>query len=374
MKNKKIGILNFHYSTHNYGAVLQAGAINNSLKDLGYDVEQINYIPHENKLSFYALRRILAKVKSKIENREKNKDLSKVKNSVVFENFREKWLNVSSDNPITDSELKNLATRYFAVIVGSDQVWRPSMTQESALRYFLDFVSPKTRRISYAASFGVDYWKPALIPFFTKRVKYELNKFYAISVREDSGVKICKEISGVEAEHVLDPTLLVGREYFDTVINQGSKRLSDNECTGICYYKIDMPPSFTSAIETLSKVSGRRLNNIYYSEENGFLSVENWLSSIKNSHLMVTDSFHCVCFSLLFNKPFIYLPNDGRGMSRIHSLLGKLGLEFLICHDVKDINSVYVKSQKINYDEVNLALSREREKSKLFLKKSLSHE
>ena len=91
-----------------------------------------------------------------------------------------------------------------AVIVGSDQVWRKGYNDDRKSNFFLDFITnKKTKKIAYAASFGVDFW--GYSPQETKRYSELIKKFDGISVREDSGQKLCKEYLGVEATHVLDP-------------------------------------------------------------------------------------------------------------------------------------------------------------------------
>ncbi|MFT5813072.1 MAG: hypothetical protein ACJA0H_000098 [Francisellaceae bacterium] len=369
-RTNKIGLLNFHYSTHNYGAVLQAAALKHFFDKNGYEAEQINFIPKKQFFSLYRLRYEIGTLKNNLLTKDKNQDLSKIKNNYVFEEFRQKWINTSSNKPInTHKQLVKIKDEYSAIVVGSDQVWRPSMTQDYGLEYFLSFAGNKTKRISYAASFGVDYWKSGLIPFMKSRAKSELKKFTAISVRENSGVDICRDHFDVKAEHVLDPTLLIGREFFDTIIDSHPKKHS---VASICYYKIDMPQSFVDALNFFAEDVGSSTTNIYYSDDNGFLPVHEWLSLIRDSKVIITDSFHCVCFSILFNRPFIYIPNEGRGMTRIQSILSELGLEELICKDITKINAYFPLSKDINYISVNEKLSNLREKSEKFITASLT--
>jgi hypothetical protein len=369
-RTNKIGLLNFHYSTHNYGAVLQAAALKHFFDKNGYESEQIDFIPKERIISLYRLRHEIGKLKNNLLSKDKNKDITKVKNSSVFEEFRREWIYSSTNKPITThNQLTKIKHKYFAIVVGSDQVWRPSMTQDYGLLYFLSFAGNNTKRISYAASFGVDYWKSGLVPCMKSRAKSELKKFTAISVRENSGVEICREHFDVRAEHVLDPTLLIGQEFFDTIIDSHPKK---NTEASICYYKIDMPQSFVDALDCFAEEVGSSITNIYYSEANGFLSVHEWLSLIRNSKVIITDSFHCVCFSILFNRPFIYIPNEGRGMTRIESILGELGLEELVCKDITKINAYFTLSKEINYISVNEKLSVLRKKSEKFLTASLT--
>jgi hypothetical protein len=371
MKRKnQIGLLNFHYSTHNYGAVLQAAALKHFFDKNNLSAEQINFIPKERTLSLYRLRFGLGKLKSYLLKKDKNKDLGQIKNSQVFEEFRQDWIYTPSNTPIRNhKDLLKIKDKYSVIVVGSDQVWRPSMTQDYGLAYFLNFAGLNTKRISYAASFGVDYWRSGLVPFMKLRAKLALKKFAAISVREDSGVDICREQFNVNAAHVLDPTLLIGRSFFDDIINKYPK---ESYNSSICYYKIDMPQSFVDSLDAFGEKIKCSVRNIYYSEFDGFMPVHEWLSLIRNSEVVITDSFHCVCFSILFNKPFIYIPNKGRGMTRIQSLLGSLGLDMLICEDMSNINDFFEISKNIDYKRVNGELEVLRERSQDFLLKSIA--
>lgn len=311
---KKIGILNFHYSNYNYGAVLQASALTSVVKDLGYDVEHINFIPlpsFKKKLKIYSLW-----ILRQLGLRKKAAPNPVVLNSKVFEVFRNEWIKCTSS---TYSNIKNLAKtrdQYGAVIVGSDQVWRPEYTGEHALAYFLSFVDSKCLRISYAASFGVDYWKEPKIKGLTLTIKEELEKFNSISVREKSGVTLCEDIFKVKAQHVLDPTLLVGKLFFEDIINKSDCR---DKIADIVYYKLDLDSDFLDDIRKISEKLNYTDENIYYSYSNGkyyYHSVADWLKNIKDSKLVITDSFHCVCLSILFEKQFIYSANEARGITR----------------------------------------------------------
>src|SRR5690606_28300563 len=157
---------------------------------------------------------------------------------------------------------------YVAFIVGSDQVWRPKMyvNSEDSYAYFLEFVPDYVPRISYAASFGVDKWERKANDKLTERVKESLKRFSSISVREESGVSICRDYFGVASTHVLDPTLLVGRNYFEDIIkdeNFGAVK------AGIAYYKLDTDESFLREIDSLADSIGQEVENIYYKEVAG---------------------------------------------------------------------------------------------------------
>ncbi|WP_338883815.1 polysaccharide pyruvyl transferase family protein [Xenorhabdus sp. TH1] len=373
---KKVGVLNFQYSDHNYGAVLQAVALEGILHKVCEDVEHINFIPDAKKnrtfreriivtLEFLRLKKILLKIlKKKIIIKKK------VQGSEVFELFREKHLTRSKTyNSIYD--LKNVASTYDVVIVGSDQVWRPRMYSDlsQVQVYFLSFVSEQTKKISYAASFGVDQWEYKKKDNVTHLVYEYLHKFDSVSVREDTGVAICKNLFKVDATHVLDPTLLIGRSFFDNIIGD----LQTRDTGLISYYKLDLNETFLSGVEHVSQMMKCKPCNIYYKSMSGknyeYYPVVDWLKKIRDSSLIITDSFHCVCFSILFSKNFYCCLNEERGASRLESLLSDLELKDRLISE-EDLGKL--KSfEDIDYSRVEGILSKKRESSMDFLIKAL---
>ena len=131
----------------------------------------------------------------------------------IVRNFREynsKFLKLTKKIQNT-KDFKNLNNEFDTFIVGSDQVWRTVWLKEKSLHYFFDFVNDDKKKIAYAASFGVDYWEGT--PELTEKIKPLIKKFDYISVREESGIDICKNTFGIDnAVCVLDPTLMISRE------------------------------------------------------------------------------------------------------------------------------------------------------------------
>lgn len=370
---KKIGLLNFHYSNNNYGAVLQATALNKAVEMLGYEVETIDFTP-EVRAQPKSVKNRVGDILRLLGLKAKRPKVKPMENEHVFEDFRCKWLPRSKKKYCNFSDLNTISTEYSTVIVGSDQVWRPVMTQEFALAYFLSFVPESCKRVSYAASFGIDYWEEKNIRTSTANVVKEIEKFHAISVREDSGVEICKNVFNVNAEHVLDPTLLVGRPFFEETLkhNKVSQHPSD-----IVYYKLDVNDQFLSQLKLIEKQLNYGSEDIYYSKVDGkyfFTPVAQWLVKLRDSKLIISDSFHCICFAIIFEKEFIYYPNVERGMSRLESLLKSMGLEDRICRDQDLLNNLKDSYliKKIDYTLVNRKLEDSREASFTFLKNAIS--
>lgn len=367
MKNRKVGILNFHYSTVNYGAVLQAAALEDFVRRLGYDVEHINYIPQEDyELIFDRLKYELKCLIKKITRIE-------LPNS-VFDDFRAKYIN-ETNKIVRRKKLSLISDNYSSVIVGSDQVWRSEYTVNDTEVYFLNFLGSNTKRISYAASFGTGNWVSSDKHILkskkelTESVQKLINEFNFISVRESSGVEICKNTFSVNAEHVLDPTLLNGADFFYNIIeNRCTKNYHDRNA--IVYYKLDQDECFVDYIKYLERELSSDSYDLYRDNEGNFREVEEWLTRIHHSELVVTDSFHCICLAILFEKEFIYYPNNhNRGMDRLTSLLSMLNIEGRIYGiDVKENT---LPEKRLNYKVISNRLSELREFSKSYLLNAL---
>lgn len=372
---KKVGILNYQYSDRNYGAVLQAAALHWYIdKKINITSEHINFIPDSFYPSFnLKIKVFLGDILRRYGLKRPLLNHYIFKNPSVFEDFRCQWI------PRTDKTFKNIDELakykfdYTHVIVGSDQVWRPSYTENAASIFFLSFVKPEVKRISYAASFGNDYWELSKSDPLTKEIKKEIDLFDSISVREDSGLNICREIFEVDdAHHVLDPTLLCGREFFDKILDDKLESINNN----IVHYKLELDDKFSNLLESLSKKNKLTIANIYYRKEKNnyyYLSVEDWVNEIKCSQLVVTDSFHCICLAIIYEKDFLYYPNDDRGLSRIQSLFTALNINGRIYNDNKIAPEVYFNSlDKINYADVNERLEELRMFSSNFINNALS--
>ncbi|MEW5250958.1 polysaccharide pyruvyl transferase family protein [Microbulbifer sp. 2201CG32-9] len=341
-KVQNIGILNLQHGNHNYGAVLQAYALETVVKKMGFDVETIDFRNKKSAIKFY--------IKNCIRN-------INGKNDTVFERFRSRNMVLSRIYPHSKSLYK---TNYDAVIVGSDQVWRPEYTAPNPGSYFLDFCTTNCRRISYAASFGRDRWESNRE--LTGKVIAEVSRFHAVSVREFSGKTICENIFGVNAEQVLDPTLLAGADTFYHLLDWKAKKNS------IAVYKLDKDEIFYSDVRRLSSRLNLQITELY--DKSNYMEVNKWLTEIYNSRLVITDSFHCVCFCILFNIDFICIANRDRGTTRLKSLLMTLEISGRFVERISDINLQHILG-KIDFNLSNKRLSELRKTSTNFLAEAL---
>ena len=243
-----------------------------------------------------------------------------------------------------------------AIIVGSDQVWRPLYNkhiEDSFLEFAPDF---KGVKIAYAASFGVDKWE--FSEDQTKRCSSLAKQFDAISVREDSGVILCQKYLGVDAKSVLDPTLLVKEDNYLALC----KNTPVNKDNFIAVYCIDITDERKKLINNASKKLEMPVI-IFSANRNVELTIEEWLAMFRDASYIITDSFHGTVFSVIFKKPFLTIVNEGRGTSRFKSLLSNLGLSYRM--DMKSF------SEEIDWNSVDHKLIEYRNESIQFLKSSL---
>ncbi|MBB3332571.1 hypothetical protein BDK63_003469 [Halomonas campaniensis] len=355
---KKVAILNFQYSTHNYGAVLQAAALEHICRRLGHEVQHLDYMAKQRVTFKGRVGQALRKLGLR-----KTPSHSRVANEEAFESFREMFISRTKKirNP---SEFSSVAKGFDIVIVGSDQVWRPAFAKDT-IGFFLGHVPDGVDRVSYAASFGTASWEKSGDAVLTDQVSKELKRFKAISCREESGVEICRDVFGVEAEHVLDPLLLVGDEFFESVISNPPECSAEN----IVYYKLDSTPDFQEDLLRIASEGGDVPVNIYLKDSltPEYREVADWLALIRNAEVVVTDSFHCICLSLRFGKEVIFCPNEHRGQARLDSLFKQL--EISVEPLGIDVETPMFKLSRS--DRFNEALDKERKKALTFLSGAL---
>jgi hypothetical protein len=219
---------------------------------------------------------------------------------------------------------------YDAFVVGSDQVWRPEYNSNLS-NMFLDFTKGwNVRRLAYAASFGVDSWSADAD--ITERCKQFLKQFDFVSVRESSGIKLCKDLFDVEAEHLLDPTLLLTKEdYFSLLHLDKVPKSKGNLLVYILDYNEDKKKLIQQIVDRFHLVPFRVNSDV---EDYGLDDInkriqppaEQWLRGFYDADYVVTDSFHACVFSIIFGKPFVVYANNRRGTTRFESLLRQFSL------------------------------------------------
>ncbi len=263
-----------------------------------------------------------------------------------------------------------------AWVVGSDQVWRADYARDVATLpfFFLDFLPEELRRrsVAYAASFGRDEWMGTAEE--TARCRELLRQFKAVSVREESGVRICREIFGVEAVQMPDPTLLLERREYEGLMGELPSHWGREPY--VAAYVLDETPEALRALQLVSGQLGLAVRHLMPRATAGCLreclplAVPQWLRALGEAECVVTDSFHGCVFSMLFHKPFVCLGNERRGAARFESLLRTFGLEGRLVAEPEQVAACMQES--VDWVAVEAQLAGDRERGLAFLCEHLS--
>ena len=351
----------------NYGGILQAYALQRVLQDMGHDAVYIEWCPynfHFASLKIYLWRFLL---KLKWLGRRRIVVFSDVDYYRIY-----KKINKFAKNNITILPLSYLREQDVdALIVGSDQIWRPVYIENIADAYLGFAKEWDVRRIAYAASFGVADWSE-YSEEQTQVCRELIKKFDAVSVREDSGVDLCRNYLGVDAQHVLDPTMLVDIKHYIRHINSCKKRYPECMCLA---YILDEADDKLAVLNSVAKCQGyniRQWKNIDIPNIKN-PTVEEWLKGFHDAEFVFTDSFHGCVFSIIFNKPFIAFGNEGRGMARFDSLLKMFGLEELLITSSDQFTPELVDRAILRFSDnsIQQRLNELRRESYEFLKSAL---
>ena len=354
----------------NYGGILQNYALQEVLRGMGHDPITLdrhqNYTPNPIK---DLAKRILQLAKpafdSSILTEKQKESLSSLQECFIKDNI------VRTDRLYSQKAFDGAVKReaYDAFVVGSDQCWRP-MYSPNIYNYFLDFLpeDSSTKRVAYAASFGVDYWEYNVDQSTT--IARLAKRFGAVSVRERSAIVLCEKYLGVSATWVLDPTMLLGSEGFMKFIQPVIDHhyllnyfLEASPQNAVICASIKEDLHLDSIVDNLNCNIFHRGDSLQNCKN---LSVEKWLSNIYHSDFVVTDSFHGAVFSILFNKPFVVRLNKVRGNARLESLLADFGLTDCIIDSDVDIERL-----KFDWGRINQHLEDRRTESMSFLRSAL---
>jgi glycosyltransferase involved in cell wall biosynthesis len=348
----------FHY--HNYGTALQAIALSSVIKSLGYKVDILNYIPYGKRYS--------NEPDTSWGNAERVNDKKRDKKFKQFINKNFTFTAICKQ----DKDFKKLNLKYNAFIAGSDQIWSPIVFDE---RYFLDYVSDNRKRISYASSFGVQSIENNYVK---EKIKGLISQFSRLSVREEQGQKIIKELTGNLAEIVLDPTLLLNYEEWRNIIKNPTKQLKEKYI--LCYFLGENKNAWKhvkqiSARENLQVkvlpvfVKDPTRGHIEYG-----VAPKEFFNLIDNAEIVLTDSFHGAIFSLICETPFYLFErfsNDDKlsQNSRVHNLLNITKLNNRLIRYDEPVRNKY--DFEIDFSAVQKIISEKRLKSIEYLKESL---
>lgn len=312
----------------NYGGILQNYALQETLRSLGHSPLTIN-TPKKKPTGHVIWKDYIKTIINLYKKCRGDYELPYLSPyqcslkeydlSLPQRQFIEKYINkVDVIPPFSETVCKDYPAD--AWIVGSDQVWRPWCSPYIE-NCFFDFVNDNAIKIAYAASFGTDNWE--ISPDMTDKITDLAHEFKAISVRESSGVDLCRRYLGVHAEHLLDPTMLLDT---DKYLGLTSENDYPHE-KYIATYILDPNKGKLKNIKSVSDSLNLPVHPIGVMHKEKYDSVESWIATIANSEYVITDSFHGTVFSIIFNRPVKILNNDMRGNARLESLLHSLELK-----------------------------------------------
>ncbi len=368
-KNKKVGILTFSYSS-NGGSVMQAFALQKTISDMeGYTASIINYTKTFAGKPVFG-QTVFTKPLKTWTPKQIVKWIIRILAHPLrmrkYEKFFKKYYNEFSDRAYTRDTLEKLEDKYDKFVVGSDQVWNYGSPQVDDT-YFLDFVRDNSKKVAYAASFG----KKSIPEEKRQNAGALISSFSAISVREPEGVDIVSELTGRQATWVLDPSLLLDKQEYHKLSIPPRKK-------GYVYlYLREDSPRLEEFAKRLALAKGLTVIKVFahwLCGKNGKqqtpIGPHEWLGYLENAEYVLTNSFHGICFSIIFEKDFFvdYLKETPISTNaRIEGMLKQFGLSKRCIDDVEDINSL----DKIDYVSVNKLKEQRKEDSLSYLKNAL---
>ena len=363
----KYGICTFYYRNRNYGANLQAYALQKVVESFGVQAEMISYT---NRTRLF---RLLGDLKQKVGKKSAISDQIFSRNTLIDQfNFAIPHSKLYYSNTIEKAN-----DQYDGFIVGSDQVWNPDWINKCMS---LNFSFPGKRTIAYAVSIG----KTTLNDLQKENLRIAVGNTDFISVREKESIRALQDITEKEIEFVLDPTLLLEQKQWDEICSERQIK----EPYIFCYFlgnneNLRKIAKQYGEIRKLKLVTLPYLNGLYRAVDDGFgdyqlydVSPCDFISLIKNASFMMTDSFHGAVFSHLYKTPFIVSGGGKDEMGcRMLSLTELFGTEDRYIKEHNDITvekllSVEKKDMKLD----NLKYKSMRQKSLDFLEMALKND
>ena len=343
----------------NYGMILQNYALQKVLRSLGHTPITLNFL-YPTPLWRVVLSTCKTLLLYFIPGRRCSFSSYRVKQSPQIKVFVDKY--IIRTRPIRRYTRRSLCKyRIEGLIVGSDQVWRPRFNRYLEDMFLRFAQHEKIRKVAYAASFGV-----GTLEFSERQLQRcapLLQQFDKVSVREASGVDLCRNYFHVEAEHVLDPTLLLDHSDYERLCAEVPRR---TEKFMACYI-LDPTEEQRRLIDCMAQQM--HMTTKYFTSYHSSLTVEEWLAMFRDAAYVVTDSFHGTVFSIIFGKPFTTILNKDRGEDRFTSLLRMLSLEKCLISSVKELpEELY--NWHMN-DAVDAVLSLARKAAKIYLQDAL---
>ena len=358
----RVGILTFH-AVQNYGAMLQAYALCETINEMGHSCEVIDYrsatIEKQYKpIQMREIRHPKGFLKSLFMIGHKKRLQREVEDFVtnIMKTSKKRY------------NLKNISScvdDYDVIIVGSDQVWNLNASGGDTT-YLLEFVDDDEKRASYAASISMKN----LDNEYKSLLKNQLSRYKFISVRETDAKELIEKLLDREISVTIDPTLLINREKWLEISHETTEK------DYVLLYMMSVNPDLREYATELSRRKGIPLKyvSLYEPKAEGCdmlfaPSVIGWINLYRNAKYVVTNSFHGMVFSIVFHKKFVYgLTKNAGKNTRLNNLLEQIGIGDRVAN-IEDIDKI---DNPIDYVSVETKLVELREDSMEYLKMVLA--
>lgn len=325
------------------------------------------HLNHGANLTAYALQQVLCGWGHHVENVHLRCNYALYKDK-KFTDFADAHIRMTSKSAAGVKSMQMFNADFDTFIVGSDQVWRCSDLEDSWMRpwencYRLAFVEPGKRRIAMAASFGRDDFTENCA--VREEFAMELQRYAAISVREQSGVRILASLGDFPVQRVIDPVFYLPVEHWDALADHQGRAVSANSMAYNSFF-------FSEYVKAYAADAGCHYDA--YDLCSG--STKQWLAAIRDSQLVITDSYHVCCFCLIFGTPFVCLSSPSRGMARFEELSAVFGFSpnrIINVEQVEDVPSAVAKlaSLPLEKENIDIAIERERQVALDWLRRAL---
>lgn len=368
---------------YNYGASLQAYALQHHLESMGHDVEIIDFNPwfHRDRYNpfwmsskaigravriirmFPFLRYIWCPLKSYRAGMFKTWG-----RKAAFDNFEREYYHLTSTKYFSSDELKLNPPKSDVYVAGSDQIWNTFSENGKEPGYYLDFGDKATRRISYAASLATSTIKVEC----KDAIKGWLSAFSAISVREKTGASLLGELGFGDVSVVLDPVFLLGKHEWRQLATKGNRYGLPHGSYVLVYDFLGNDNNMISFVNDYAKARSLKMVSINDFSERDYVDINinnagplEFLALIDNAACVVANSFHATAFSVIFEKEFYTFNLVGHNnSSRMKDFLGSIGL-------IERLNPSVSSSTPVEWDKVSKVLCDSKNGCNVFLKENL---
>jgi len=367
------------YDVYNYGASLQAYALLLYFSKLGHDARLIKYQPNylsrkydywwvnpESKASKYLLTRMIYRIGKFIQRQ------TTMKRKHAFDQFNHNFLKETNITYHSYEELLKAPPTGDLFLCGSDQIWNVLYEAGRDPAFFLEFVPPHKKKVSYAASFSyLDIDNKNL-----ERIQSSLKKFGAVSVREFHGINILKRI-GIEGQWVLDPVFLIQKRDWRKFAEQGNIKNFNQTAKYLLIYDFERNNLIKESALLFAKKNHLKIYAVTdtyplrYADKNfsGVGPIE-FVKLIANSEAFFSNSFHGTVFSLIFHKPFFVFERHRHAVnSRMESLLTLFETKERLITSIHQFEDVH--DQNPDWDNIESIKTQQLKISESFIKLAL---